>query len=1176
MPDLYDIVTSVAYGHAYDKHVDGNKPGKAEHGISEFNDPEGRFGNPVSPAITQERDLANFMQDVVNDPNTKAFYNVDEKTVTLVNADKNVIIELNNSVIDGDAGSIFRFRNSSNLTAIPENKFNTKLQNATDAGIARSKAGTGTGVVLEAESVDDVKAMIERFATENAADFRRRPGRNTNASANNPSKSSTDYKMQQNATEAENLRAADPMRMSDAQMQTALSNLDNRIAPAATVIKNAELARVQEAEKLRIQNERAAGVYKELTGGINGTLKDKLPAEEIFEIEADKAGNVTISAKDGSAIYDITMAPDGKSAQITSLTDAGEATIKLDNASRLNHLKSLVTELELNRVIDAAGLGDQSTKLSSREFKALQEQSDLLSNAAWTEKTTGKIVGWLDNAVKKGITTGVILTALAFGTGTPAEASPNLTSRRPLVEDVRIAPERQPVATTPEGFMDKMRSTVAAHSDNVTINYNSAGYMSIEPIAPNANAYEIQIGPNGKTADVMVTTPEGIKQVLSLDEEGTRTLNSMMQSEFKGQIPPLDKMAPIPPLDVEVRAARLEVPLETHFNNRVLNNPDLPQTIKVEVPEAAPAKALTKADDLAEGLRVVNAATDAMKAGKAGGKMAKLTWVGGAALTGGVAALIHWAHSSQRDLAGKLNESGELSDEAYQEYLELNTGIETEMQTENLAGQGWLFLVTTPAVEASARSQFNDFSAKHGLSPELHKALGMSLFDGTSLGGKFAQEAIDIIPDKMSDMDPEFHKLWRATENMHDAEQAYKMAHIPLFESYKDGVVYSAEFKARRLEWQAETDEWLKEAKFEQQKEFARLLSDPETGNKLLAMMPQDVLMDMVEETAQYHAKGHDPLIGQVAYLQDAIDSDETGWLVDWHLDDYVDDAMDELEKKPEAVYAYIRDVFGDDGKLFAQPVSPEAEQQEQQMTQTLKQMPDYMQHRVIEAAMESAAMSKNQTKMHPYLRDLSRLYKNVDNDYLHSSRRESLNEQIEELETEILKNPEILSEYALEESPEVQAVINEYNAQKSELDRFAEIPESKLSDAIEQIEQDAKNPNKSMNGENPLVQKMAELHEKREEHDGWFFDRSVRSNIDEQLKQIKSELRQNPDVVSDYMKKTTGDSLIEEDNPNIDTLEQQYGDDLQDFLNEGGMSPIPDQSIPEQSNEGSMGMGGK
>ncbi len=1164
MPDLYDIITSVAYGHAFDKHVEGNKPGKTEHGISEFNDPKGLFGKPVFPTITEERDLAHFMQDVVNDPKTKAFYNVDDKTVTLVNADKNVIIELNNSVIDGDAGTIFRPRNPDNRIDIPENQYSKKLNDASKAGVSRSKAGTGTGVILEAENVDEVKAMIQRFATENAADFRRRPGRNTNASHNNPSKDSTDFKMRQNTTEAENLRSADTMKLTDAEMKTALSNLENRIQPQATALRNAEAARIQEAENLRIRNERASDIYKELTG----TLK------EGAEIDVDKSGLVTISAKDGSAMYEITMAADGKSAQINALTEAGEATMELGHASRLNHLKSLVTETELNRVAEVAGLAGQSTELSAKEFKALQGESQLLSNSAWTEKTTGKVLNWLDNAVKKGVVLPAIVAAtLTFGSAAPVEASTNLTSRRPLVEDVRIAPERQLLPLTNNDLMNTMKSTIASNIDNMTIEYNSSGYMSIKPIAQDANAYEIQMGANGKTADVRVTTPDGIQQIVRLDEGGTRSLNNMMQADaFKGHIPTLDKLTPAPLLDVEIRAAKLEVRLDDHFNSRALDGPDL----RITVPETAPIKALDKTDDLVDGIRAVNAATDAMKAGKAGGKMAKLTWVGGAALTGGVAALIHWAHSSQRDLAGDLNKNGELSDEAYKEYLELNTKVETEMQTENLAGQGWLFLATTPAVEASARSQFDEFSAKHGLSPELHKALGMSLFDGTSLGGKFAQEAIDIVPDKMSDMDPEFHQLWRATENMRDAQQAYNMAHIPLFESYKDGVVYSHEFKMQRLERQGETDQWLKEAKLEQQKEFARLLDDPKTGNKLLAMMPQDVLMDMVEETAKYHAKGHDPSIQEMAYLQKAIDSEDSGWIEEWFLDDYVDDAKDDLEKRPEAIYSYIRDVFGDDGKAFEAPVSPEIEQQRQHMNQTLTQMPDFMKHRVIETAMESAAKAENQTRMHPYLRDLSRLYKNVDNDYLHSSRREELNEKIHDLETEILKNPEILADYALESAPEVQAVIIEYSAQKDTLDRFSDIPENKISDAIEKIEQDAKDPNKNVSQEHPLIQKMAALHEKREEHDGWFLDRSVRSNIDEQLKQIKNELRQNPDVISDYMKRNTGDSLLEQDAPDIDTLQQQYGDDLQNFLDGGNIPPAVDQDLPGHEHKGSMGMGAK
>ena len=1118
MPDLYDIITSVAYGHAYQKH---------EVRGQEFTSPDGLHGPSLD--VRSRNDLASLMRELLDDENTKAFYDVDKGEMTIVNTDPkyNIVIELNNSVRDGDAGSIFRPENPSHVSSVPQQKYDNKLSAAKDAGLDRARGGTGQGVVLEAGSPAEVRAMMERFATENADNFNRRPGRDTPASDNNPQKRSTAQRMRENSDIADELRRTDSKRLAAADIQAAQDGLQAREGPQAQRIQDRlaieeqqRLAQVQADQAAQARNTQAADVYTDL----KSTIADG------GQMEIGTDNKVMVTSADGSQMFEIEMAADGQSARITHLSEAGEVVVDLDSTSKLNHLKSQVTQMEMDRLVSEAGLAGDGQRLSKKQVAGLVEQSDLLSDTAWANKAGGanNIVGWLNKALKNGLVVPALAAVMTFGTPDAANAQVLDEINRPMVEiaasETGLIDNVPRANLTPAGLSSDIRAAITqGMQDGLVINADDAGRMSIVPETPGASRYDIKISDDGLRADVLITAADGRRQSMVLDQEGMGVLNDMLKSEefARAGIVPLEDIVPTRVYTPEGQP----ITLGEDFG-RANGSPPNPETPRVPGAVSNGAQVLDEAGDLAGAMRTTNAATDAMRLGKAGGRAAKLSWVGGVALTGGVAALIHYAHSSQRDLAGELHDAGRLSDEAYEEYLELNREIEIEMQTENAAGQGWFFLVTTPAVEARARSKFEEFSQKHNLPEDVHQALGMSLFDGQSLRGQFAEDAMAAIPDDMSDMPAQLHGLWRAKQELDDAQGAYDSAH-------RGGRIRGEAAIARRDARRADSSENLNEAQAAYQREFAAAFSDPDTADFLLQRMPQDTLLEMVEATAQYNAEGQDPLIQRMADLQAQLDHEDTGFWDRRRINGEIDDIKDELAQNPEIVHGYIADVFGE--RVEPQPEQTPAQDAGPQegpleapgasFSERFSEMPVYMQNRLI----ESVATSLESTDgAHPYLKDLSELYAVRNGGGLRggASRRNSANASIDHIEEEIRAHPEIMAEYA-QDHPDVQAFLDQYDTNRTAIDAYASIPEDELRAGVARIESLTAG-GADVSGEHPLVQKLAALQERRENIRNGRAAKFTRANIDAEIRQIKDELMENPDVVSNALERMTGDGLVD------------------------------------------------
>ena len=321
--------------------------------------------------------------------------------------------------------------------------------------------------------------------------------------------------------------------------------------------------------------------------------------------------------------------------------------------------------------------------------------------------------------------------------------------------------------------------------------------------------------------------------------------------------------------------------------------------------------ALTEIRDAYRGVRTMREALTATKGLSRG---AKMTLAGGVALAGGVLYMISDTHEKQRDLAKELLDNETISQEAYDEYVELNRDIEELLLAENIAAQGPTFILTTPLVENYAKEQFAAFSIRHNLSPEIHDALGMSMFDEKSLGAQFAESAASVMPENVNDLDPSLHALWHATQKLNDAQSHHTEMH-----RFRDGGSRLGPINEPPIPTQSQkdsADQALREAQYEHRSEFARALSNEETGNRLLSMIPNDVLLDMVAQTAPHNIEEQHPLIEQVSYAQQKYDA---------YVPPLYDDVFREpnpyyelisakrdLEQSPDVLMDYLRNNFGE------------------------------------------------------------------------------------------------------------------------------------------------------------------------------------------------------------------------------------------------------------------------
>ncbi len=359
-PDVYDIIASIGHGHAYDKHVLGYKDGHDHYGVNEFTDSEQRFGESLP--VQSEDEFAQIILDVVNDRNTRTFYDVDQNIVTMANVSKNLIVNFNHSPVHGDAGSAYRVFNPTG------DRINQKYQRAL------SEAQSTDNLVLEARSPEEAKAFVERFA--NTRDF-------TRVSHRSARTYSAFDKMVDNRGAGLQLRHNDPAAFTDTQRNQRLSALDGRIESERLELKTRAEAELEAQRQMTTQKQDAARINTEIINTVkNGGVVYYEPTK------SDGDPSAVLIEGQNDVLYEIIMACHGGSA-IISKVDGEDTTIAtLDTKSRLNALKNHVT----------------------------QSEEALLKEPGWGQEANGRPLSWVRKA-------GLAVVATAAITGTSSAAS---------------------------------------------------------------------------------------------------------------------------------------------------------------------------------------------------------------------------------------------------------------------------------------------------------------------------------------------------------------------------------------------------------------------------------------------------------------------------------------------------------------------------------------------------------------------------------------------------------------------------------------------------------------------------------------------------------------------------------------------------------------------------------
>ncbi len=283
----------------------------------------------------------------------------------------------------------------------------------------------------------------------------------------------------------------------------------------------------------------------------------------------------------------------------------------------------------------------------------------------------------------------------------------------------------------------------------------------------------------------------------------------------------------------------------------------------------------TKISELADEVKEARFAARTMKLGKLG-------VVTSAAVTVGVAGLLKYSFSLQRDLADQL-----LDGKAHEDYIKLNQEIETMMLVENFGAQGFAFLLTTPALEAVVREKFKNFSDKY-LSPEQHDMLRMSMFDGISSQEKFAKEIMHSLPENHANCPTELQELWNAREAIISLKMPTRGS--------KD--VWKSQMELAKEEYNAE---------------FKNVMKDPAAAKKLISGVPDELKVEIIAITARSDDTNQHPEIQLLADLQEQL-SNTAGTKVNAErradLRQAIFDTKESLVSQKDVLNQYVNEYF--------------------------------------------------------------------------------------------------------------------------------------------------------------------------------------------------------------------------------------------------------------------------
>lgn len=518
------------------------------------------------------------------------------------------------------------------------------------------------------------------------------------------------------------------------------------------------------------------------------------------------------------------------------------------------------------------------------------------------------------------------------------------------------------------------------------------------------------------------------------DSDLTATLINETLADLNIQV--LDFTGAPDTLAVEDTPDREALPLPNDTEDPSLQG-DLTEEPDVR-PSSVAGVAADAGSEVAETAADMARANDVVQAGSRMARMAKIGVISAVAATGAAVVLTRVEFDSREENAIELAQNEELiqrmvgetdeeftarTQDALDSFLEMHDHVESVVIGETTLNQTPIIgvIIGMAATETYAMEQFAQWRAEFGpIDEDVFQALKMDMLGGQSLGAEFAMAGREMIPDTMSEFPESLHALWAAGQELDRAEARADVRATS--RSRDEGVQARAEARY------AERQEALAEAKALYQEEFSAALSDPETASELLSLMPQDLLMQMVEATIQSRGDNADPALLEFLEARQAIENSMgrgTGGPGDYAVRQQAEQRMEALTREnSDLIHDYIREVFGG-VDVSADGAEPSQDTEIEQGR--FAGMGAEEQSAVIDDLILAAMDSEDLKSVHPYIREIADLTARADylETRLEASRMNQSNrtrmegeqnrieERLEVIRAEFSENPEILDSAA-------------------------------------------------------------------------------------------------------------------------------------------------------------------
>lgn len=344
----------------------------------------------------------------------------------------------------------------------------------------------------------------------------------------------------------------------------------------------------------------------------------------------------------------------------------------------------------------------------------------------------------------------------------------------------------------------------------------------------------------------------------------------------------------------------------------------LEQMARSPLPDAARATtAAAHAADALDGMGDLARLARTAKAGRLGLNFSKAGVVTAVVTTGLAVSATAYANATVMDIADRLHESKQLSDEAYADYRAMMNDVGT-MLTAQAADPTVLAIPGTFIVESIAHNRFQEFSDRHQLPQHIHEMLSPSIYAGSSVRGEIGDNTFRTIPDDPSQAAPELRALIEAKQGVMQARQEYSRvyaANMPSpwvmgLSAGTGGGGLGMHMAITNMPDVQAAQAGVDQAQARFQAEFDRLLSNPQGARALASLLTNDQLLEIVEATAKYNNGAHqDPLIQEFVRAQ-ALDAPWYSLTGAWSNMQARDAAREALLRNPEVMRDYLAGVF--------------------------------------------------------------------------------------------------------------------------------------------------------------------------------------------------------------------------------------------------------------------------